>query len=216
MGVFKDVTGEFAEIYGGPLVARRQMFVIALMAITLAIGAVIFMFINAQKSVAMPWIVEVNATTGVVNKAVKIEAITPSQAIIKAELGRWATKIFTLDKYLTPKYLREANVMTKGLATNQFTEFRVAHKVYERIGKEVPVYRTVDITSVDTSSQPGMAFIFLTTKEATQTEPNGPVTRWRLNVQYELIQPKTESEILANALGLYVTTMNVSEEGASK
>jgi type IV secretory pathway TrbF-like protein len=136
------------------------MFVIALMAIVLGMGAMIAMFINAQKSVAMPWIVEVNTTTGVVNKAVKIEAISPSQAVIKAELGRWSTKVFTLDKYLTPKYIREAHVMTKGLATNQFTEFRVAHKVYERIGKEVPVHRSVEITSVDTSSQPGMAFVF--------------------------------------------------------
>lgn len=212
-GVFEDPAGKFAEIYGGAKVSQQRMFLLAAGAMILAAGAVIALFLNAQKSVAVPWLVEVNAVRGIVSKPVRIESVRPSDAVIKAEIARWATKVFTIDKALSPQLFREANVMTKGLGEAQFTAFRVQQNVIERMTRDPSLQRKATVSSIDVS-QPGVAFVFVATQEASGTNANTASTRYRLTVKYELTPPKTEAEILANPLGLYITSMNVSEEGA--
>lgn len=187
------------------------MFVVVILTIGLAVCAVVLLFINAQKSVAIPWLVEVNAEVGVVNKPVRIEAIKPSQAVIKAELSRWITKIFTIDNIQTPQLFREANTMTKGLGTQQFTEFRVKQNVIERVTKDSTLQRKVTVSSVDVS-QAGIAFIFLSTQEAHGTDANTGSARFRITLKYELVPPDTERALLANPLGIYITSLNVIEE----
>jgi len=191
------------------------MFVVVILTIGLAVCAVVLLFINAQKSVAIPWLVEVNAESGVVNKPVRIEAIKPSQAVIKAELARWVTKIFTIDSIQTPQLFRDANVMTKGLGTQQFTEFRVKQKVIERLTKDPTLQRKATVSSVDVS-QTGVAFIFLTTQEAHGTDANTGSARFRTTLKYDLVPPETEREIMANPLGIYITSLNVIEEAPAK
>lgn len=215
VGVFDDPAGEFAEIYGGAKVAQLRMFLLAGGAVCVTGVAIVALFLISQKSVAVPWLVEVSDTNGIVSKPVRIERVRPSDAVIKAELARWATKVFTIDKLLTPRYFREANVMTKGLGEAQFTEFRITQNVVDRMAKDATLQRKATVTSVDVS-QRGVAFVFVSTQEARGTSANAANSRFRLTLKFELEAPKTEAEILANPLGIYVTSMNVSEEGGSK
>lgn len=215
VGIFTDPRDEFAEIYGSSKVGQLRMFVVAILSIALAAGAVVFLFINAQKSVAIPWLVETNAQTGIVSKPVRIEAIKPSQAVVKAELARWVIKVFTIDSLLTPQLFREANAMTKGLGTQQFAEFRVKQNVIERITKDPSLERKVSVTSVDVS-QEGVAFVFASTQEAKGTDPNAATARFRITLKYELTPPDTESAIMVNPLGIYIISMNVTEEATAK
>jgi type IV secretory pathway TrbF-like protein len=214
-GVFNDPAGEFAEVYGKSKVGEQRLFIVALLAIILSCGAVLALFITAQKSVTVPVLVEFNSDTGVVNKPVIIEHIRPTQAVIKAEIGRWATKILSIDSIQTPRMMREANAMTKGLGTQQYTEFRVKQNILERMTKDKTLERTVKVNSVDIS-QEGVAFVFVTTKEVKGTELNGPSARFRLTLKYELIPPQSEDEIMINPLGIYITAMNAIEEAAQK
>ena len=214
-GVFDDPAGQFAEIYGGAQVASQRMFLVAMCAVALAVFSVIALFVVAQKSVAIPWLVEVSDSGGVVSKPVRLETVRPGDAVIKSELARWATKVFTIDSALSPRYFREANAMTKGLGEAQFTEFRVSQGVVERMTKDATLQRVPTVASVDVS-QPGVAFVFLTTKESRGTSVDAAATRYRLTLKYEIIPPNTEAGILANPLGLFVTSMNVSEEGTVK
>lgn len=214
VGIFKDPRDEFAEIYGSSKVSSQRMFVVSILAIGLAVVAVSFLFINAQKSVAIPLLVEFN-DTGVVNKPVRIESIRPTQAVIKAELARWVVKVFTIDSIQTPQFFREANAMTKGLGTQQFTEFRVNQNIINRMTKDQTLQRKVTVSSVDVS-QDGVAFIFLSTQEAKGAETNAASARFRATLKYELISPDTESAIMANPLGIFITSMNITEEAAAK
>ena len=214
-GVHDEAAGKFAEIYGGAIVAQQRMFIVAMGSILLAIGCVAALFNVASNNVAVPVLVEVAPGVGVTNKPVRIEFVRPSESVLKAELARWAVKVFTIDRDLSPRYFREANVMTKGLGESQFTEFRVAQAVVERMAKDPSLQRIPTVTSVDTSQQ-GVAFIFVQTKEARGNTAVADTAQYRVTVKYELIPPATEEAIMANPLGLFITSMNVSEEGKVK
>jgi|UPI0004B7F74C type IV secretory pathway TrbF-like protein len=214
-GMFDDPQKQFAEIYAGGAVNAQRFFLLNVVLALLLFGAMAGWIISASKNnVAVPWIVEVNPVTGIANRPVRIENLRPSQAVIKAQLADWATKVFTIDKALTPSYFKSANVMTKGLGAAQFAEFRVSQAVVERLAKEPSLQRLAKVSSVDVSSQPGVAFVFVATAESRGNSASAVTARWRMTVKYDLIPPRTEAEILANPLGIYVTSMNVSEEGA--
>ncbi len=214
-GVHKDPRKEFAEIYGGAKVGEQRWFLVAMFAVLLAIASAIGLVIVSQQSIAVPVLVEYNSETGVVNKPVRIEHITPSQAVVKAELGRWVTKVFTIDNLLSPRLMREANAMTAGLGTQQYADFRVKQNILERMQKDPSLQRNIDAVSVDVS-QPGLAFVFVTTKEVKQGDTAGVLSKFRVTLKYQRVPPETEEEIMVNPLGVYVTSMNVIEEGAAK
>jgi type IV secretory pathway TrbF-like protein len=212
VGMYEEARNEFAEIYGSALVGQSRLFVGVCLMGLIALAAVAGVVVVGSKNTAVPVLVEVNADGGVMNKPVRIDAIRPNTAVVKAELSKFATKVFTIDSRLTPTYFREANVMTRGLATTQFTEFRISEDVLNRIAKEPNMSRTPTVTSVDTS-QAGLAFVFLTTSENRNTSTGLVQTRWRMTLNYELTPPTTEAQILANPLGLFVTGMNIIKEG---
>lgn len=210
-GLYSDPVQEFAEIYGGAKVGEQRMFLIAVAAIVLALASFAMYVLNSSSNIAVPWYVEVNER-GVVNKPVRIEAVRPADAVVKAELARWITKVFTIDKQLTQNLFREANVMTRGLGTEQFTEFRVKQNITDRMAKDATLQRRATVNSVDVS-QAGVAFIFLSTQEAQGSNANSATGAYRVTLKYEIIPPNTEADILVNPLGLYITSMNVTDEG---
>lgn len=214
-GVFDDAAGRFAELYGGSRVAAHRMFVVSVVALLLAIAAVAGIILTARNNVVMPWIVEVNKEAGLVSRPVRIENMRPSDAVVKAELARWVVKVFTIDSIQTPQLMREANAMTRGLGTAQFAEFRLQQNILKRMTEDPSLQRKVTISSVD-ASQPGMAFVFLGTQEAQGTTASTGQAHWRVTLRHELVPPRTEQEILANPLGLYITSMNVAQEAAGR
>jgi type IV secretory pathway TrbF-like protein len=214
-GMYEEVQQKFAEIYAGGAVNANRFFLMNIVLGLLLCGSLVGWFISASKNnVAVPWLVEVNPETGTASRPVRVENVRPSEAVLKAQLADWTTKVFTIDKALTQGYFKAANIMTKGLGASQFAEFRVNQAVVERLAKEPYLQRLATVSSVDVASQPGVAFIFVSTAESRGNNASAVTARWRVTLKYELISPKTEAEILANPLGIYVTSMNVSEEGA--
>jgi type IV secretory pathway TrbF-like protein len=210
--MYDDAAGKFAEIYGPALVGNARMFVVACAALAVAVAAVGGMYQLSIKSTATPWLVEVSKDGGVLSKPVRIESIQPNRAVVKAELAKFIRQIFTLDIALTPRYFREANVMTSGLATTKFSEFRVLENVAQRLSKEPDMTRIPTVTSVD-MSQEGIAFVFLSTEETRGAITGVAKSKWRVTLKYAMNPPKTEAEILENPLGLYITDLNITQEG---
>ena len=214
-GLYKDPAGEFAEIYGSALVGQQRMFVVACMCVALAFASFVMYVLNSRSNIAVPWIVEVNDRQGVLSKPVRIEPVRPADAVLKAELAKWIEKVFTIDQLRTRQLFGEANVMTRGLGTEQFTEFRLRQSIADRMTRDASLQRRAEVRSVDVST-PGVAFIFLTTQEAQGTNASSATASFRITLKYEIIPPATEKDILANPLGLYITSMNVTEEEARK
>lgn len=214
-GMFSDPRDEFAEIYGRATVGHNRMFVVAVLVVLLGLVAVVGLIVAVQNSTVVPVLVQFNDETGVVNKPIRIDTIRPTQAVMKAEIGRWLTKVFTIDNAQTGTFMREANVMTKGLGTQQFMDFRAKQNVFDRLAKDPTLQRTVEKVTVDIS-QEGVAFGFLNTHEAKGNDANAGNAKFRVTLKYEFIPPKTDDEVMANPLGLYITSMNVIEEGSQK
>lgn len=213
-GMFSDPANKFAEIYGSAMVGQARLFVAALASAGVSAIAIIGALAMANHNTAVPFYVPVNDDGGIRNAPVRIESLRPNQAVIKAELGKFLVNVFTIDPVLTPKYFKAANAMTSGLATSQFTDFRVEQKINARLADEQDMTRSATVTSVDIST-PGIAFVFLQTQETRGESTKGVAAKWRVTLKYELQPPKTEEEILTNPLGLYITSMNITQEGKS-
>lgn len=191
------------------------MFLLALIMGILLLLALGGLVTRSDNRVFVPIYVELNKETGSVAKPVRIENMRPADAYLKGELGRWVADVFTIDSILTPRLMRNANQRTRGLGTSQFAEFRANEKILERMTRDPSLQRKAEVSSVDIS-QPGVAFAFVTTQEAQGVSASTSVAKWRVTLRYELLPPKSEEEIQANPLGLYITSMNVAQEGKAQ
>lgn len=213
--LYSDAAGKFAEVYGSAKVGEGRMFIVAMLSLLLGLSAIgALAFVLPLKEVR-PWVVEINPSNGVVNRPVEVQRIDPNVAVIKAELGRWAEAVYSIDPIRSSESLRWANARTADKAVGQFAEFRSRERIFERINREPDMVREVRVTAVDVS-QKGTAFIFLSTSERVGTAPPAPdkTKKYRVTLNYKLMPGTQEKEVLANPLGLYVTFFADTEERA--
>ncbi len=212
--LFEQARDQFVEIYGAPLVANARMFLISAGCVTLALASVATLaFILPLKEVR-PWVVPVTQE-GTVNRPVEVQRIEPNVAVIKAELARWAEAVYAIDPLRSSELLKWANARTADKGVPQFAEFRARERIFERISREADMVREVKVTAVDVS-QKGTAFIFVTTAERLGASTPAPdkVRKFRVTLNYRLLPPTQEKELLANPLGLFVTQFADVEERA--
>lgn len=213
VSLYEEAAGKFAEIWGSSKVNEARMFIIAVASLVMGLAGIATAVVVLPMKQIVPWVVEVNPGTGVVNKPIEIQRIEPNVAVIKAELARWAEAVYTIDPARTSELLRWANQRSADKAVGQFAEFRARERIFERINREPDLVREVRVTAVD-ASRPGMAFIFLTTNErfGPAAPPPERTKRWRVTLNYKMVPAKQEAEILSNPLGLFVTFFNDTEE----
>lgn len=213
--VYEQAEGKFAEIYGSSMVSAQRSFLISFGCVLLAIGSVGTVLTILPLKEIQSWVVEVNPTSGVVNKPVQIARVEPNLAVIKSELARWVEAVYMIDPLRTQEALRWANARAADKAVQQFAEFRAREKTYERMRTEPEMVREAKVTAVDVSHK-GTAFIYVTTTERVGAAAASPekVKRVRVSLNYALVPPTTEDALLANPLGLFVTFFSEVEERA--
>lgn len=214
LAVYETGAAKFAEIYGSAMVSSNRMFVLSAASVLLAVMAMLVVMMLFPLKSIQSWVVEVNPASGLISKPIEVQKIAPSIAVVKSELARWTESVYTLDVIRTPELYKWANARARDKAIPQFSEFRVREKSYERLQKDASLFRDVKVTSVD-ASQSGIAFVFLTTTERQGTGEDVIKKNIRLTLHYVLDSPKTESDLLANPLGIYVVFFNESEERAN-
>lgn len=204
----RDPKDEFAEIYGSAMLNSSRAFVLAGLLAVLAGGAVVGLYGVATSKVAIPWLVEYNSSGEMISKPVKLQIVTPPQAVVKAELAKWLEQVYTIDSKQTVRLFGEANRRASGKAIEQFRDFRVEQDIMRRLREQPDFIRVATVNSVDISQGEGLAFAYVSTKESAGTEAPGNPKTFRVTLQYQIRPPKTEAEIFANPLGLYVTFFN--------
>lgn len=212
---FDRAKQEFAEIYGSAQVGQARMFLLAVVSFALAGASILLVATILPLKEVRPWVVEVNPTTGVINRPVQIEKVTPNVAVIRSELARWVEAVFMIDPIRSGEALRWANERAAEKAVAQFAEFRGRERIYDRMRLEPDMVREAKVTAVDVSRD-GTAFIFVTTSErlAGGVVPPERVKRWRVTLNYRLSPATQEVAMLANPLGIYTTFFSVTEERA--
>jgi type IV secretory pathway component VirB8 len=213
--VYEKGAAKFAEIYGSSKVEAARWFLMAILASLLAITAVATLAVVTPLKEVRPWVVEINPTTGIVNRPVQVERIDPNMAVVKAELARWVEAVYTIDPLRSSQLLRWANSRAADKAVGQFTEFRARERIFERIRGEADMVREVKVTAVDASVR-GTAFIFITTTERVGSAPPAAdkIRRYRVTLNYRLTPATQEADLLANPLGILVTFFSDAEERA--
>lgn len=211
--VFAEAAEGFAEIYGSAMVREQRWFIVATLCVLLAIATVAALSLLLPLKEVRPYVVEVNSSTGVVNRPVEVLKIDPNLAVIKSELARWTEAMYTLDPLRTREAQRWATERVADKAVGQAAEFRARERVYERITREPDLVREAKVSAVD-ASQKGTAFVFVTTTErlGAGTPSDEQIKRYRLTINYKLLPPTDEVKLIANPLGLYVTFFSDVEE----
>lgn len=213
--VYGIAEAKFVEIYGSSKVDAARWFIGAMLALLLAITAVASLALIMPLKEVRPWVVEINPSTGIVNRPVQVERVDPNIAVVKAELARWVEAVYTIDPLRSSELLRWANSRSADKAVGQFTEFRGRERIFERIRNEPEMVREVKVTAVD-ATQRGTAFIFVTVMERVGSEaPSADkIKRYRVTLNYRLTPATQEAELLANPLGILVTFFSDAEERA--
>ncbi len=201
---------EFAEIYGSALVSRRQHFVVSLGALALCGIAMIYALTIASNKIAVPWFVEIDKATGVLSKPVKIESLTPNEAVIRSTLAIFAEKCFTIDPKLSRIYLSDCARLATGRAVEQLRAFRAENDVIAKIAKGSEI-RFAKAKSVDITTK-GTAFVHLETRDVGPDGTELNPKNYRLRLDYVFIPPKDEDELIQNPLGLYVSMFTSNQE----
>lgn len=205
-----DGKSEFAEIYGSALVGRRQNFILAVIAFLVAGFAMFGLIHIASNKTAIPWFVEIDKETGQISKPIRVESVTPNMGVIRSQLAQFTEKCFTIDPKLSPVYQRECARSAIGRAVQQLRDFRAEHEIIQRIAKGNE-FRFAKARSVDVTTQ-GVAFIYLTTTELNDNGVEVDPRNYRIRLDYVLIPPANEDELIANPLGLFVSLFNPSLE----
>jgi type IV secretory pathway component VirB8 len=213
--LYEQAEGKFAEIYGSALVSANRSFLVACGCILVALASIASVASIFPLKEVRPWVVEVNPGSGVVNKPVQIDRIDPNMAVVKSELARWAEAVYAIDPLRTAEALRWANARSADKAVAQFAEFRARERIYERMRSEPDMVREAKVAAVDVSRK-GTAFIYVVTSERAGAGGADPARsrRMRVTLNYRLVPPTQEAELLANPLGLYVTFFSDTEERA--
>lgn len=201
----------FAELHGDPAVSAARSFVInvCLSVVVVALVMVIFQMLPLKTTV--PYIVEATPS-GVVGRVIAATRYEPTDAMIKAELGKWVEQVMLIDPHRTRDNLRRSTAMLRGKAVAEHKALLDTDQVFRRMLETPGLVRTVRVTGADTSSQ-GIAFIFATTTE--RTNSGTPlVQKWRFTLHYAMATPESEEEILSNPLGLHLTHIERSQDNS--
>lgn len=199
---------QYAEIQVDPLVQSDRWFVVSLILAfaLLAFAAAFYRFLPLKT--VQPYIVEA-AADGEVARVTPAKSYTPTKAMVKASLANWAQWQFIINAHQTQANLKRATGWLRGKAAEEQVAWIGQQRAFERLLEDPTLVRTVEKLSVD-ASQDGIAFIFLTTQE--RGKGLLVTKRWRLTVQYSIVPPQTEAEILDNPAGLAPTHFEFAEE----
>lgn len=157
----------------------------------------------------VPWMVSVKDTGKVVGTAVETIKFEPDENAKRYFLKEWITKVFTLDRYLTEKYLIEAYNSVQGSAIPEFREFIDTNKPLVALRSDPSLVQNITIRSVSFLQDSGALI-----RIRIETRTNGTIKYIDklVTLHFSVIPPKTEQEIYTNPIGLYITHFAISED----
>ena len=198
----------------------RQMMAVAIgrttrVAIISSVAAVfcslaLFMLMPLKKSV--PYVVQVNKTTGEVTVPQSTSTVfVPSWANKAFFLRRWLKDLLTINRYLTVQiddpraqaFIRGSNAIA------EYNAFRQEDQTFARLAADPTLVRNVRIVSMDPVANTAngvVAQVSLTTID------HGRVSKQSLLVTlyFVLLPPTSRKEMEHNPLGIYITDFKIA------
>jgi type IV secretory pathway component VirB8 len=135
-----------------------------------------------------------------------IAKFQPSEASIRYFLGKWAVDLLTVDERTREVRLPSSYALLKGDAIGDWKRYVSDTGKPLELLAENPAYRMraelISISFLNEST--AMIRVKLTTRNEER--------RVQLNVNYALLPPESDADVLRNPIGLWITTFGVNNE----
>ncbi len=199
------------EAHGIPVVERNRYFLLTLglsLALIMACAALVLM---APLKTVVPFVLEKAEGGAVIPAPMNAQPYQPGEAEIRYFIAQWVRQLLTIDPHLTEQYLSEAYRLTRGKATVEFTDWVQRTQPMGELKKDPTLTRTVFISSVSLI-QDQVALVRVTTERRNAGNPSANREKSILTIHFTTLVPKTESELLSNPAGLFVTHFLVNTD----
>lgn len=206
----KAVKGWF-EIFVKPTVESNRFFTFAVVLGLIVLGQAVAISYMLPLKTVVPYVVKVHDDGNVKVEPAGVTAYSPQENETRYFLKQWVSKVKTLNYHLTEQYLSEAYLQTRGQATKEFKDFLRDEAPIERLQMDRTLTRTVQVISVNFIREK-IALVRLSTEERTAKNPKPERTTYSATIQFELVPPKTEAEIMENPIGLFITHFAFTRE----
>ena len=198
------------ERYGAPIVEGNRWFTfgVLLLIVVLVQGIAIFRMLPLHKPV--PYKVEVSESGQVAVRPVAATEYKPGDKEKKYFLTQWTTKLLTLDRFFSEKYLLDAYSLTRDQASEQFSDYVARFQPLVELKKDPSLNQQVTIRSVS-FVQDGVALVRVRLdKRATNQSTSSK--DMLLTINFALVEPETDEDIYRNPIGLFITQFALSED----
>lgn len=200
----------FFERWGGASVESSRWFAFSIVVVLALIGQTIAIMQMLPLKTVQPYKITVTDDGRVTGTPVAAEAYAPGENEKKYFLSQWTTKLFTLDRFFTEKYLLDAYALTRDQAASQFSDYINRFQPLVALKADPTLNQQVTVRSVSFVQQ-GVALVRF--RIDTRSAKKSVVSKDLLiTVYYAVIPPKTEEEIYQNPIGLFITQFSVSED----
>lgn len=179
------------EVYGSMGMNSNRMFILCvLQAVAITSMAIALWIMMPLKSVE-GYFIDVDSQG-------KVEATPKAQYVYKPGdpekryfLAEWATRLMTLDQYMSEQNLLTAYSQTRGKAISEFSDFVDINKPMAALKLDTTLTRSVSIRSIS-FVQDGAALIRASLETRTAASPNAQTKNVIMTIHYSIIAPKTQ------------------------
>ncbi len=208
---FEKARREYFERTGTPVVERARYFVLAALFGIAFISVVVALIRLMPLNRVEPYVVHVDRLTGEARASrSSAQAYKPGEREKQYFIVRYVRGLLAIDRNTVAQALEEVYRNSRGKAIDEFTEYVKATKPIVRARTEADLVRTVEIKSYSPLNEQS-AIVRVETIERGLNK--APVRKSLvITVHFAIDPPKTESEIMANPIGLFVTHFAINED----
>lgn len=197
------------ERWGGSAIESNRWFIGFLVLSVVCLVQLYTISAMAPLKTVVPYMVNVKDTGQVATTPVAAINFTPDENAKRYFLKEWVTKVFTLDRFLTEKYLIDAYSLCRGQGAEEFRAFIEENKPIIALRSDPNLVQNMTIRSVSFVAD-GAALIRIRLEK--RNAEGLKLSDKLLTVHFSVIAPNTEQEIYTNPIGLYITHFAVSED----
>lgn len=201
---------QWFENYGSAVVEKNRYFALTVLLTLVVIALGMALMTMAPLKSVVPYVIRVSNDGHVTADPAGAMPYQPGDKEKKYFLGRWTKNLLTLDPVLTERLLTEAYEVTRGKASDEFTDFLKRTQPIEKVKSDPLLTRTASISSI--SFVEGNVALIRVETETRRMSTEKIVDKYLVTIHYDIIPAKTDREILNNPIGLFITHFDVSED----
>ncbi len=196
-------------------VNRRMQTAVVVSAAATALAAASLFFLMPLKKV-VPYVIEVNKTTGeaTVPQQQPAAEFSPDWNVQMYFVRKWIKDLLSINQYTFKTTDPDAQYVLRGQnAITEFQQFRAEDGTYQALADHPLLVRNVDVQQVTpiAGTKNGVVARVRTT---TLLDGQSKTQDWLITVYWTFLPPQTPQDIQKNPIGLWITDFKASKVSA--